>query len=254
MPTKEEIEDFRLGEMLEAEQWIELNILDGRTKGEYTTQIKALKDEGYLLVVTPSSGGKIINVSLGTRARIRTREEGGLYVIPAEVVDTNKEGVPFLAFEVAEKIIRVQERKHFRLELGQKTEFRVVANTRTQFKRITGIEKIARGKEKVTIENDRGLSELDTLGTIEDISAGGMRFSTKKAIKAGQIIEISFDFMETSFRSLFGEVVRVIKKADENIEKYELGVRFITISERDQDQLIGWLFEKQCEWREKGLL
>ncbi len=100
--------------------------------------------------------------------------------------------------------------------------------------------------------------EEDTEGTIveecrtKDISGGGLRILTNYLHNKGDIIECEFTLDDktilTKAKIIWQELVDTFEY------KYCMGVQFIDINERDRDTIIKFIFAKERELREKGLI
>ncbi len=91
-------------------------------------------------------------------------------------------------------------------------------------------------------------------GTTVDISGGGICFLTKDPIEAGQIldVEINLPNRDPIFCQL--KILRLLEKASKEGEVSKAVSEFCEISEAQRDRIVSFIFEKQREWIQKGLI
>ncbi|GAB6098877.1 hypothetical protein JCM16358_07560 [Halanaerocella petrolearia] len=239
------VNNFNLTEKIEVNQQIGFEVLAGKYEGEYPTQIADIINDKKFIVNIPFSEGQPIQVAINSRVDIKVRDRGGIYVIPARIVGKDFDATRLLELVVYDKVTKIQEREFFRLDIYQKTDYRVVISDSEE------VEDLLTDFKEERIEEISDLPDFKEEARIRDISAGGAKFLANKKLEEGQLIELKVDFLEASFNSLFAKVVRVVR---ENEEEYEVGVKFINCKRQRRDELTKWLFSKQRELRQKGLI
>jgi c-di-GMP-binding flagellar brake protein YcgR len=247
------VDKFNLTIKLDVNQRVELNIYSGKYEGEYSTQITDIREEGEFVINAPFSKGKPLNIPINTRGEVKLREENGIYILPVRIIDREVDSTSLLVVKLRGNIKKIQERQFFRLEVYERTNYRVLANNTSQFEKMIGLVE-EKGKKKTALDTDENLPNLDTEGIIKDISAGGIRLSVEEKLEKGQVVEVDVDFMEASFSTLFGEIIRVDRKDKNDLIRYEAGIKFVSCNQNQRDELTRWLFSKQRELRQKGLL
>jgi len=85
----------------------------------------------------------------------------------------------------------------------------------------------------------------------KDLSGGGIKCISKEPLRFRDPIEVGMEIEKTHI-SILGEVVRCIKDPMEN--NYELGIQFTSISDKDRNTIVSFIFKKQRELRKKGLI
>nr|WP_282706839.1 flagellar brake domain-containing protein [Natroniella acetigena] len=221
-------------------QGIEIEFLHDKYEDKYATQIADVLADDTFLINNPFAEGKLIKVSNGTRGTVFLKEQNGLYTIPVKVIGKEVDVTPLLKLKIAGQIKRTQERKSFRLEIYEETEYELV------------------GAESFQAENIAGLDgeESDYKALIIDLSAGGlkMKMQTMMELEEEEIIRINLDFADLSVTKVLGQVVRVVEKIENDQKKYVVGIKFINLAKEDKDKLVKWIFDKQRELRKKGLI
>ena len=245
---------FDLKANLETNQLIEFELIAGQYEGKYTTKIEEVREKREFVIEAPFFQGKAVTVPVNSRGKVRLRTEGGIYSLPVLVIGRDLDVTPLLILKLSGKVAKVQERQFFRLKQSQETRFRIIASSREQFEKMVGIGDAGLAEPKMRFQNKKETSNFDKKGILKNISAGGVRLATQEEVKKGQIVQMDFGFMDISFDTLFGEIMRLDREVRDDIKRYLAGIRFLDAEDREQDELISWLFKKQCEWRRKGLI
>lgn len=89
-------------------------------------------------------------------------------------------------------------------------------------------------------------------GLTKDLSGGGLKIVTNKIFKLGEKVECIISLDENERVDVVGEVVREAR--DFTTNEYEIGIKFIDISETARNEIIAFIFKKQRELRQKGLI
>lgn len=84
--------------------------------------------------------------------------------------------------------------------------------------------------------------------SIRDLSAGGLSFMSKEAVERGADVQVMLTLENTDLH-LFGKVMR----ATEAGKIFEVGIKFESIDQLEQDKIVGYIFQKQLELRRRGL-
>lgn len=101
------------------------------------------------------------------------------------------------------------------------------------------------------VANDIVLPETYS-ATTRDISGGGLRFDSKVELQINTELEMSLDIPRHGKITAVAQVVRCIPL--EKVPGYSIGVEFTIIDKRDRERLIRFIFERQRELRQKGLI
>ncbi|NBG87587.1 flagellar brake protein [Isachenkonia alkalipeptolytica] len=85
----------------------------------------------------------------------------------------------------------------------------------------------------------------------KDISGGGLKCITREAFQSRDPVEVNMVIDQAPI-SVLGEIVRCIKDPVEN--NHEVGIQFTSISDKDRNTIVSYIFQKQRELRKKGLI
>ncbi len=105
--------------------------------------------------------------------------------------------------------------------------------------------------EYTIVSDDIGLPETYS-ATTKDLSGGGLRFDSKVELAINTELEMILDIPRQGKITAVGQVVRCIPL--EFSPKYSIGVEFTLIDKKDRERLIRFIFERQRELRQKGLI
>lgn len=155
-------------------------------------------------------------------------ENKGRYEFDAKVKNRHLGKLYTVKLKRVSEIRKIQLRDFFRFEISIPV-----------LKRTTVIED---EKQKTLIENCR----------TKDISGGGLRLLTNYLHNVGDITECEFKIEESTISSK-AKIIR-IEPVDTFDYKYNIGVEFVNISEKDRDSIVKFIFSRQRALREKGLI
>ncbi|ATW24303.1 flagellar brake protein [Candidatus Formimonas warabiya] len=79
-----------------------------------------------------------------------------------------------------------------------------------------------------------------------DLSAGGLLFMTREKLSIGDLLNLMIEFTDHQKFLLVGKVLRVAPNQNQDYP-YQVGVQFVGIKEKEQDQIIKLLFQYQRE-------
>ncbi len=148
-------------------------------------------------------------------------KDKGILKVRGEVLLSKEEPILIYGVKLLGKAKKIQRRFYFRLDLTMDITLTDILNRR----QLTAVTK--------------------------DLSGGGMKCITKEALEPRGPVEAKLTIEKTTIHVL-GEVVRCIKDPMEN--HYEVGVQFTSISDKDRNIIVSYIFQKQRELRKKGLI
>lgn len=156
-------------------------------------------------------------------------ENKGRYEFDAKVISRYLDKVYKVKLQKISEIRKIQLREYYRFNIS-----------------IPVIKRFTVKKE--TLEESIIEEECRT----KDISGGGLRLLTNYAHNIGDIIECEFK-IEGRIIISKAKIIRV-EPVDTFEYKYGMGIQFIDINERDRDAIVKFIFTKERELREKGLI
>jgi len=210
---------------------IELDLYN--EKGERTVTGLASQFESYdedtnlMEIHVPFLQGKIYTVHPGTRADIYFAKENDVYMFTAEIIDRKFiEPIPMMWVKPISRIEKIERRSFFRMDCELPVRYYVMDND-------------DESEEKPFIEC-----------YTKDISGGGICIITDKFHEKGTKIKAYIKLeQEICF---IGTVVRSRQIRERGRTRYETGVEYKQIENRNREKIIGFIFETQRERIKKG--
>jgi len=224
---------------------IQLKISDSDQPSEVKTlasKIEWVEDDDVFIIgapiyernVYPLNVGSVVNVYV-FQIKKRTKETD-LYVCKAEVLERkNIQGIPMLKMKALSSLNRIQRRQFYRYECMLPVEYREV-------------------KEKKS-GHQTDVKETPMLKTLtKDISGGGLCIVLEEKVEKGTILDMIVELEENEKVSFKGKVIRIDRTLNSDKYKYEAGIVFQTIDEKEREKIIKFIFSEQRKLIEKGLI
>ncbi len=194
--------------------------LDERSTG-ITSQVMDIEKE-IIHISKPMKYGKNYSLDIGEQIHLYFfTKDKGILKIRGEVLVSRDQPILTYGIKLLGKAKKIQRRFYFRLELTRDIEI-------------------------TDIQNNRKIPCI-----MKDLSGGGLKCITKEVLQVRDPIEVNLDIDQTEI-SILGEVVRSIKDPVE--KNHELGIQFTSISDKDRNRIVSYIFQKQRELRKKGLI
>ncbi len=205
---------------------------EGQT-GKYDSRVVGKRDD-MLVILQPFVQEEPVKFTAGQEINILFAPGSAAYKFPGEIKEVQTEPFPALLVTKpeAKDIEKIQRRDYFRLEVERRVWYRPINHL------------------------DEPLEEDFTRSKSLEVSGGGMKL-------------IMFDISENDVNQLRLEVKLAIPPLEDKSIKARLvniyediaseegivaGIKFTDIHYEVRDELMGWLFEKQRQQREKGLI
>ena len=214
------LDDLKIGEKLEIEP-----IRSKRNIGTnhiITSQLVDKKDQN-LYISSPIKKGVSYPLFQGQQINIIFyRDEKGIYSFLGEVVQKLNIKFPIYMIKPLSFREKIQRRFYYRLQVLTKVAIR-------------------RLKEDSWLE-----------GLTKDLSGGGLKLIVNQAFKIGEKVECIIILDKNEEVNVAGEIVRSVRDIVTN--EYEIGIRYVDISEKTRNDIIAFIFKKQRKLRQKGLI
>jgi c-di-GMP-binding flagellar brake protein YcgR len=167
----------------------------------------------------------------GAKVRfIFARQTDGLYGVQVAIARSREAGSLDLVHTM--EIRRNQLRQHVRMETNLPLRFRLLST-----------------KDPDKSEIQRG--HLITTH-MSDISGGGLSFVHEHSLRINDLISCNFDLPGVSFAGITGKIVHLTLREGKNAHMVKHHVQFVTIEQRQREQIIKYVFEKErqlSQWR-----
>jgi len=231
MEDSMKLSEIRIGTRLELEVY---NNLGEKVRPSLISQMEGVNDEYTAYIATPIVEGTIYPLHIGTEMDVCFFSKDNLYKFRAAVMSRGyRENIALLKIERRSDIQRFQRRQFYRFQCSVPVKFRVVDAL------------------NLKQDDDAPFKEVIT----RDISGGGLSLAVEEKLELGNVLECELPISEKRKVRFWGKVVKVAKLDLEGSKyKYEIGVSFRKIENRDVEAIIGFIFKEQSRLRRKGLI
>lgn len=203
---------------------IEIEVHDPQFSGKYFSRVMDI-GEKELRIMSPAVKGVLVPLHVNTPITIYYVGDRAMYSFRTVIRQRFKDVMAGLIVDIPAKIDRIQRREYVRLEVQIHFRYRIVPED--------------------TQEADRFQKSY-----IVDISGGGVKFYTDGPIPVDSMLEMQLAIEGIEQDIITGRVVRNRERVEGG---YDIGVAFEGLAANVQDQIIGWIFNKQRDLRRKGL-
>ncbi|ADL13127.1 flagellar brake protein [Acetohalobium arabaticum] len=221
---------------LEIDQSVEVEVKSGSYTGSYICKVIDIAED-IIQLTLPIKKEAVVPLSVGTRLEVSFSDECAKYSFRTKVLSRHKaNNVAVCEVEFPAKVNKIQRRDFVRVPIREEVEYRQLELDDLQ-----------------ELEDEEDKQEDFKLTFTRDISGGGLLLAVQEYISPNSFVELKFDIEDFSFDKVIGEVLRVDQLAEED-EKIGLAIKYINISQSEQDEIVQWVLQKQLELHKKGLL
>jgi len=197
--------------------------------GSYKTRLEEI-DSTSLFLAFPVKMGQLVPLTKGHTVSVSFSSGGARYSFSADVLETTTSPIPMVVVSKPTQLNRVQRRNFVRFDTILPLKFSLIDG-----------------------EGSAEKPEVFQAGTL-DISGGGVGFNTALPLQMGIRLQLELGLPGQEPIEAIGTVVRVVDESGPVKKRYQIGVNFLVIEEKDRDRIIRHIFTKQRELRNKGLL
>lgn len=222
-------DELNVGLKLELKLYSEDNTKRGTV---YVSEFEWAENNSIVFVAAPIYEGRLYPVSIGTMLEIAFIIGNNLYEFRAKVLDRGvKHNISLLKLEAMTEISKIQRREFFRFDCAIPVSYRIVNSL------------------KSGDADDKTFVKTYT----RDISGGGLCIRLREKIDYEKLVECELALNDFNKLTFIGKVVRVTKyDTVQGTYKYEIGVLFEKIEERDREKVISYIFQEQRRLIKKG--
>ncbi len=198
------------------------------------SQFESLEDEDTIIIAAPFYEGNIYPVRSGWLVDIYFIHEDSLYKFRGQVItrSINNE-LSFLKVKVTSDIGKIQRRKYYRFKHSVTVHYRLHEEEKP-------------GEEK----EEKPFKKTIT----KDISGGGISMLLReKEFEKGALIDCRLELGSLKI-NFTGEVVRIGEHDREGKFKFEAGILYKIIENKDRENIIKFIFNEQRKLLKKRIL
>ncbi len=224
---------------LKINQRVEIIVHDEPYKGSYLSRVENY-DKKQIVLAMPMSHGGLVPVRSGTLVSVVFFDELAVYEFQAPVVRLQQDNIALLKLNLPENIKRIQRRAYVRLEVSLPVNIFIEMENETQMSLSGETADISGGGIRIV------LNRMDFAKMAEKLQLENM--AGMKLKMAIHLQPYSHD--KTEMVDFIGEIIR----HGESGTSFWLAVNFAVVSEKNRDKIVSFIFRKQLELRNKGLM
>lgn len=229
---------------LEINQSVELYVKSGLYAGEeYISQVTQITDD-EIQIALPIEREQLVTLPVGTHLEVLYTDQSAQYKFNTKIVSRKMDNnIGVCNLKKPDKIDKIQRRDFVRVPIKITVEYRQLILDEVGNK--VGSSGI--------LEYDESQQKEFKEAPTKNISGGGVLLIVEEDISLDSFVELKLDVENLSFETVIGVVVRV-DEIPESENKLGLGIKFVNISQKKQDEIVQWVLQKQLELHRKGLL
>lgn len=233
-----------LRSMLENVTDIELALEAGPDKRiSLKSELVEIVTDEKIAISIPSYNGRRYPLDVGKHLKVYFKKEDvGVCNFSGLVVARKLEDhTPLLFIQAVSAVEKQQRRDYFRLSVITDVIFKLQSGV--------VIEKQVNNGKVIDVEIP---TYREVAVVTRDISGGGLRAMVGERIEMGSQILVDI-LLDNERIAVKAEVVRC-QLFDDTVKRYDCGLRFLEVEEKDRSRIIAFIFEKQRNLRKKGLV
>lgn len=222
----------------------------------YVSRLIDLLDGNKANILMPIDAGKIILLPVGVRYDICFFTKNGMYQCKALIVDRFKsENIYMLTVQFLTGLEKFQRRQYFRLSCIMDVYYRAFSEEEQKLMDALKNEQYRSVEErdlwkKALEENAERMNQ----GTINNLSAGGIRFGSKHCFEKDSTIIVRFDISENGVPKELEFKARVIssERSTNPNYHYETRVEFQDVDSKTREMLVKYIFNEERKQRQRS--
>lgn len=213
---------FRIGEK------VQIDYIDALgEKKEFVSQIVNIQEE-YVDILIPIYKKRDVHLKQGSLLKLVVMKEDAIYELKTVLSEKLFGSIPLLRLKGISEINKIQRRDYYRLRIFREIEVRQIID-----------------------KNEKKYGE-SFKGNLQDISSGGLMFSTKEQFDEKDLLEFTLDLNDHKMVVL-GIVVR--RNLNESYRSpYSYGIKYVDLNMADRNAINRFIFEEQRRLIKKGLI
>lgn len=226
----------------------EVNNEDDQKKvGTYMSSVFDIDEEDNFIFYMPTQAGKIVLLPLNVRYEFVFTTTNGLFKTEGMVIERyKKDNFYLMKGVVTSNITKFQRREYYRMECSIPLLFLTLDDEVGLLETMSEIN--------VAIKDTNKTPHIRGLGTILDISGGGIRFISEKDLEDSNYLFLHFEVLVASRKSnieVVGEIIE--KKYMKDTEKFVYRIKFQFKDSKERERIIRFIFEEERRNRKKKL-
>lgn len=229
-----ELSELEIGTKLELELFDDTGI---RLDQTHVSEFEWFAGIQEAIIAAPLFEGNVFHIRIGAMMDVYfiKRRENDINLLKFRAVVKGREiseNLHLLRIELRGKIERVQRREYFRLDCSVQVQYRIV--------------------DSLNAVHNEDIPYKKTIAN--NLSGGGISLKLEDMIEVGRLVECEIFTDQSRKIRFFGKVIRYEKSDMEGKFKYEAGIAYIKINNKDREAVVRYIFNEQRKLRKKGLI
>lgn len=245
-------ETVNIGDKIEIRQLDQKGALM-RSSKKYVSQMVDFIEDDKISIATPIKNGMIITLEKWMNYRLYFYTIRGLFQCDCTMLQTYREGKNVLALvKLVSGLEKIQRRQYYRLECVHEIEYRLITDEEVRLEEKLLVGMFPQVDEKAIIR--KRLAEINKTwykASITDLSGGGCRFNSQQRLKSGDRIRIRLNFAIKNELKRLDIIADIItsQKMNDRVGVFEHRSEFYSITQKDREDLIKYIFEQERKLR-----
>lgn len=243
---------LKVGDKIELKEYYQARLTASTSTKSYVSQVLDIINEFSMNIAVPIEGGHLVPLEIGNRYEMSFMTTSGIYMCKCEVKNRLKQNnLYFLAVDIISELKKDQRRQYFRLEKIIPMQFRVISQVEEKLTMFLEKKAYKDDREKrIAIEKLEEFSKEMILGTIVNVSGGGLKFSSDFRTEADRKIFVVFTIEDLTEVEAEARVIGVNSSVNQN-NKYEYRVEFTKIKKETREKIVRYVFSEERKQRHK---
>lgn len=216
------LENFKINQI------IDIEVEPGTSfSGTYRTRVEDI-NETSIVIAMPIDKGNYVPLRPGSEVIIWHWDNSASYAHYCKVKERLVEPIPLVFLEWPPYQTKKIQRRGF---------VRVPVNLQLEY----------------MLDNEQEKEEIYHKALIRDLSGGGTQFTSKNKLIKGDILKIKL-FLPNETINCKARIMWVYTEIRDKTERFLIGIKFIDLPEKVREQIIKYVFQRQRELIQKGVL
>lgn len=246
-----------IGDKIEIQKISYNEIKEGQEK-RYISQLLEYNEEQEATIAVPIVGSVVIPLEVGAKYQLCFYTKKGLYQCEGIITSRSKEeSLYIMSVKFTSDFEKYQRRQYYRLNCILDLEYRI--ETQLEESLVDKVQAENADSKEHLEQLKAQLEEIQNawdIGSVNDISGGGVRFISQKECNIGDKMRLKIFFEQENMVEHIVLKAKVIAstKVPHKFGYYEIRVEFIEINHLQREEIIRYIFqeERRIRRREKG--
>lgn len=229
-------------------QQIENMNSSGKSPKVYKSQVLDFGDNGNLVLSMPCEGSRLILMPLGVRLEFIFFTHNGMYRAMGQIKERYKSrNIYMIEIEMKTRLEKYQRREYFRYPFLLDFNYYIISEEESKYESGNALYIHLR---ELDVNQYR-----ERLGSVVDLSGGGIRFRTDVELKPEQWVLFSIHLQNENLNKQYyivGSVISCIQASKTAEKPFEVRAKFQIQEASTREEIIRFIFEEERKSRQRG--